>query len=132
MQNACLTHDGYGYFIVSRDGDQLFIKHAGEAEQIITLVLQRDAHWADAPWILGLPVCQFLDDEVKQHLARGQRRAGKRQNVMAQPLRQRPHVAGEAGRPGLDLPRKIELDSKFIVWSTLSRTPDPVLQFLAA
>jgi hypothetical protein len=115
-----------------RDGDQLFIEHAGEAKQIITLVLQRDAHCANAARIVGLAARQFFDDEVKQHLARGQRRAGKRQNVMAQPLRERPHVAGEASRPGLDLPRKIQMDSTFIVSDTLAYAVDSGLQLLAA
>jgi hypothetical protein len=30
------------------------IEHAGEGEQVVALVLQRDAHRADAPRVLGL------------------------------------------------------------------------------
>ena len=52
----------------SRDGDQVFIQHAGECEQAVALVLQRDAYRTDAAWILGLAARQFLDDEVKQRL----------------------------------------------------------------
>ena len=114
------------------DGDQLFIEYAGEAEQFIALVPQRDAHRADAPWILGLEVCQFLDDEVEQRLARGQRRAGQCQYVMTQPLGECTDVAGQPKRLDLGLPRTIQLDSKFIVRSTLACAVDPVLQLLAA
>jgi len=60
------------------------------------LVLQRDAHRADAPWVLGLAGREFLDDEVEQQLPGGQGRAGQRQNVMAQPLGERSDIAGEA------------------------------------
>jgi hypothetical protein len=32
-----------------RNGGQLGVEHAGEGEQVVTLVLQGDAHRADAP-----------------------------------------------------------------------------------
>jgi hypothetical protein len=39
-----------------------------KASKSTTLVLQRHAHRADTPHIFGLPMCQFIDEEVKQHL----------------------------------------------------------------
>jgi hypothetical protein len=60
------------------------------------LVLQRDAHRADAPWVLGLAGREFLDDEVEQQLPGGQDWSGQGQNVMAQPLGERSDIAGEA------------------------------------
>ena len=86
MQSACFTHDGLGYFIGLCDGDQFSIEHTGEREQIVALVLQCDAHRANASWIPGLPARQFRDGEVEQRSPRGQGRPGRCQNVMAQPL----------------------------------------------
>src|SRR3954447_15377131 len=118
----------------SRDGGQSFIEHTGKGEQIVALILQRDAYRADTSRILGLAARQFLDDKVEQRLARGQGRPGQCQNVMAQPLRERADVAGKAGRPHLGLPRKLQFGGKLrlAVWVTLSRAADPVLKLLAA
>jgi hypothetical protein len=44
---------------------QFRVEHAVEGEQIDALVLQRHAHRADTPHIFGLPMCQFIDEEVK-------------------------------------------------------------------
>ena len=54
MQNAGFTHERHGKLMGSRDGGQFFVEHAGEGEQIVALILQRDAHRANAPCILGL------------------------------------------------------------------------------
>jgi hypothetical protein len=116
----------------SRDGDQLFIEHADEAEHIVALVLERDAHRANATGVLGLTERQFRDDEVEQHLARGQGRAGQCQNVMAQPLGERADVAGEAGRPNLSQPHELQLDDKLAVWTMRSRAAEPGLKRLSA
>jgi hypothetical protein len=51
---------------------------------------------------------------------------------MAQPLRERAYVAGEAGRLALGLPREIQLDGKLVVRTMLARAVGPVLQPLAA
>jgi hypothetical protein len=48
VQNACFTHKMRRDFMDPRDGDQLFIEHAGKAEQIIPLSPQCDAHRVDA------------------------------------------------------------------------------------
>ncbi|MGF6367567.1 hypothetical protein OKW40_000317 [Paraburkholderia sp. RAU6.4a] len=45
-----------------RDRGELLIEHAGEREQVIALVLQRDAHRADAARIQRFAHAQFLDD----------------------------------------------------------------------
>ena len=55
-----------------RDTGQLRVEHAGEGEQIVALVPQRDAHQPDAPRILRLEALQFIGDEVEQLLPRGQ------------------------------------------------------------
>jgi hypothetical protein len=51
------------------DPGEFRIEHAGERQQVITLVLQRDAHRADASRILRLAGGELLDDEVEQRLA---------------------------------------------------------------
>src|SRR5271166_2567617 len=75
---------------------------------------------------------QLLDDEVEQHLPRGQGWPGKRQNIMAQPLGERSDVASQPIRPGLGLPRKLQLDDKPVVWTTLAGAVDLGLQLLAS
>ena len=72
VQHAGLAHEGLGDDVGLRDGGQFLVEHAGEGEQIITLVPQRDAHRADTPHILRLQTRQFIDDEVEQLLPRGQ------------------------------------------------------------
>ena len=96
MQHACLAHKGLGDGVSARDASQLGVEHTGEGEQVITLVLQRDTHRADASRVLGLADHQFRDDEVEQLSPRRQVRAGQSQNVVAQPLDKRSGVAGEA------------------------------------
>ena len=116
----------------SRDVGQFSIEHTGEGEQIVALILQRDADRADTPCILRLPARQFRDDEIEQRSPRGQVRPGQCQNVMAQLPRERPDVAGKAGRLGLGLPRELQRDGSLVVLVTLARAADPVLQLLAS
>jgi hypothetical protein len=80
----------------ARDGGQLGVEQAGEGEQVVTLVLQGDAHRTDASRVLALAGGQFRDYEVEQLSPRRQVRAGQGQNVVAQPLDERSDVAGEA------------------------------------
>ena len=80
----------------ARDAGQLGVEHAGEGEQVVALVLQGDAHRADAPRVLGLAGHQLRDDEVEQLPPGRQVRAGYGQDVVAQPLDERSDVAGEA------------------------------------
>jgi hypothetical protein len=42
-----------------RDVDQLRVEHAGEGEQVVALVLQRDAHGANTSDILRLPAPRY-------------------------------------------------------------------------
>ena len=129
MQHAGFTHEGLGNEKGLRDVGQFRVEHAGEGEQIVTLVLQCDAHRANAPYIDRLTVHQLLDDEVEQHLPRGQGRPGQRQNVMAQPLSERSDVACQRLRLGLGLPR--QLYGQLIGWTKLARAADLGLQLLA-
>ena len=48
MQQACRAHQIVGDARDLRDPGEFPIEHAGEREQVIALVLQRDAHRADA------------------------------------------------------------------------------------
>ena len=48
MQHAGFPHEGLGNSVGACDGGKLEIKQAGEGEQVITLVLQGDAHRANA------------------------------------------------------------------------------------
>src|SRR4029453_6172999 len=75
---------------------QFALEQAGEGEQVVALVLQGDAHRADAPRVLGLAGHQLCNDEVEQLSPRRQVGAGQGQDVMAQPLDERSDVAGEA------------------------------------
>ncbi len=63
---------------------------------MVALVLQRDAHPADASRVLGLAGREFRDDEVEQVSPRRQGRTGQGQNIVAQPLNERSDIAGEA------------------------------------
>jgi hypothetical protein len=80
----------------ARDAGQLGVEQAGEGEQVVALVLQGDAHRADAPRVLALAGHQLCDDEIEQLSPRRQVRAGQGQDVVAQPLDERSDVAGEA------------------------------------
>jgi hypothetical protein len=64
MQHARLAHERLGDGVGVCDGGKLDIEHAGEGEQVVALVLQGDAHRADASRVLGLAGRQFRDDEV--------------------------------------------------------------------
>ena len=79
----------------ARDASRRGVEHTGEGEQVIALVLQRDAHRVDASRVLGLAGHQLRDDEVEQLPPRRQVRASQGQNVVAQPLDKRLDVAGE-------------------------------------
>jgi hypothetical protein len=50
---------------------------------------------------------------------------------MTQPLGQRSDVAGQPRRFGFDLPRKLQLDDKLVVWTTRTCAVNPGLQLLA-
>ena len=78
MQHARFTHEGFGDGMGLRDVGQFLIEHAGESKQVVALVLQRDAHGADASRVLGLAARQLLDDEVEQLLPGGQGWPGQR------------------------------------------------------
>ena len=86
MKHECLAHKGPGDGLGVRDVGQLGVEHAGEGEQVITLVLQRNAHRAEASRVLGLTGHQFRDDEVEQLSPRCQVWAGQDENVLAQPV----------------------------------------------
>ena len=78
MQHERLAHEGLGRVVDLSDGAQLAVEHAGEREQVVALVLERDAHGADALLVPVLvPVLarlQFGDDEVEYLLPRGETR----------------------------------------------------------
>jgi hypothetical protein len=96
VQHAGLMHERLGDGVSARDGGQLGVENAGKGEQVVTLVLQRDAHRADASRVLGLTGHQLRDDEVEQLSLCGQVWTGQGENVMAQPLDERSDVTGEA------------------------------------
>ena len=127
VQHAGVTHEGLGDGAGARDVGQLAIEHAGEGEQGVALVLQRDTHRADASEIRGLALRQLLDEEVEQRLPGGQGRAGQCQNVMAQPLGERPDVAGQFMCLGLGLPGLRQLGGELVVGTTLAGVAGPGL-----
>ncbi len=54
MQHAGFPHEQLGDGVNACDVGQLAIEHAGEGEQGVALVLQRDPHRTDASRVLGL------------------------------------------------------------------------------
>jgi len=54
VQHAGFPHEQLGDGVNACDVGQLAIEHAGESEQGVALVLQRNAHRADASRVLGL------------------------------------------------------------------------------
>ena len=120
MQNECFAHERFADGVGVRNGGQLGVEHAGEGEQVVALVLQRDPHRADASHVLGLAGGELGDDEVEQRLPGGQDRPGQGQNVMAQPLGECPDVAGQPMRLGLGLPGQRQLSGELVVGTTLA------------
>ena len=131
MQHERLTHQGLGDGEDARDLGQPGIEHAGKGEQLVTLVLQGDAHRADAPRVLRLAGGELGDDEVEQLAPGRQVRAGQGQDVVAQPVQERSDVAGQPARLGLALPGKRQLGGKRAVWTALAGAANPGLQRLA-
>ena len=125
------TYKGFGDGVGARDRGQLAIEHAGEGEQVVALVLQRDPHRADVSCIPGLALRQLLDDEVEQLSPRGKRRSGQGENVVAQPLNKRSDVAGQRMYLGLGLPGQGQLSGELVVWTTLAGAAGLGLQRLA-
>jgi hypothetical protein len=117
--------------VSARDGGQLGVEHTGEGEQGIALVLQRDAHRAEASCVPGLAGREFRDDEVEQLSPRRQGRAGQGQNVVAQPLHERSNVMSEPMCLGIALLGMLQLGGKLVFWISLTRAADPGLQHLA-
>jgi len=109
-----------------RDDRQFFIEHTGESEKIVSLILERDTHGTDALPVVRLAAGQLVDDEIKQHLTRGQNRTGECQNVMVQPLGERADIAGQPTRPGFVPPRERQFSDKVAIVTTAS-TIDPDL-----
>ncbi len=66
VQHAGFTHQGLGDAMGLRDVGQFRIEHAGEGEQVVALVLQRDTHRANASRVLGLAARQLFDNEVER------------------------------------------------------------------
>ena len=129
VQHAGLTHEGLRDGMGLRDVGQFGVEHASEGEQVVALVLQRHAQRSNAPQVLRLTFHQLLDDEIEQHLPRGQARPSQRQNVMAQPLSERSDVAGQSLRLGLGLPRKF--NGQFVVRTKPTRAVNLGLELLA-
>jgi hypothetical protein len=67
----------------ARDDRQFLIEHTGEGEKIVALILQRDTHGTDALPVLRLAAGQLVDDEIKQHLTRGQNRTRHSRIILA-------------------------------------------------
>jgi hypothetical protein len=122
VQYARFSHQQIGDVIGLRDGDQLFIKHAGKGKQVVALVLQRDTYRANVSGIFRLALPQVLDNKVEQRLPCGQSWPSECQNVMAQPLSERSDVAGQPMRCSFVLPRNLQLDDKFVTWTRRSAT----------
>ena len=124
MQRERLPHQGLGDGVGVRDLGQLGVEHAREGEQLVALVLQGNAHWADPSWVLALAGGEFGDKEVEQLLPGGQVRAGESQDVLAQPVHKGADVPGEPVCLGFGLSRTVQLDGKLAARGTLTRAAD--------
>ena len=80
------------------DRSQLVVEHAGEREQVVALVLQRDAYWADATRIGKLPPTELYGDEIENFITNFQVRTGQGQNIVGEPGDERSDVAGKRMR----------------------------------
>ena len=132
VQQACFTHEESGDGVGVRDGGQLGIEHAGEGEQVVALFLQGDLRRVDASEIRRLAQHQLRDKEVEQCLPRGRGWSGQRKNVMAQPLGERPDVAGQFMRLGFGLSYKRQMSGKLVVGTPLAGASGLCLQRLAS
>jgi hypothetical protein len=105
MQNAGFPTKRKGKLLHSCDGNQFVVKNTGEGEQIVALVLQRDAPGGSAVHLRarGAPIPRRRNRTVS---AVSPGPTGQRENVVAQPLDERPHVAGQPAGFGLGLPRR--------------------------
>src|SRR5579863_2983633 len=54
IQNAGLPNNRIGRFVTPSDGSQFTVQNTSEGEEVVALVLKRDAHRANPPYILGL------------------------------------------------------------------------------
>ena len=87
-----------------RDRGQLVVEPACKREQIVALILQRDAYRADATRIDMLAPAKLCDDEIENLVANVQAGTGQRQDVVGEPGGERPDVAGQGMRPLFGLP----------------------------
>jgi hypothetical protein len=124
VQQAGFAHERLRDVEDLRDGGQFLVEHAGESEQIVALVSQRDAHRADAPCILRLETLQFIGDEVKQLSPCAQVRSGQRQNVVAQPLDEGADTTGQFTHSGLGLACQRQFGDERVLRIRLIRTAD--------
>jgi len=122
---------GLGDLEGPRDAGQFLVEHAGEGEQIIALIPQRDAHRVDTPDILGFETRQFIGNKVEQLPPHGQVRSGQRQNVVAQPLDEGADTAGQVTRSAFGLPCQRQFSDKSDLRSRLTRAAELGLQLLA-
>jgi len=103
VQHARGAHDAFRQFVGARDRGQFVVDYAGEREQVVALVLQRDAYRADATGIDRLAPGKLGDDEIKNFLANVQARAGQRQDVVGEPGGERSDVASQSVRTSFGL-----------------------------
>jgi hypothetical protein len=131
LQHANFPHQRLGNGEGARDHGQLGVEHTGKGEQVVSLVLQGDAHGADPSFVRGLAGGEFGDEEVEQLAPGCQVWAGQSQNVVAQPVQERADVTGEPVCLGFGLSRPVQLGGKVAVRDTLTGAADPGLQRLA-
>ena len=60
------THEMFRQFVNACDRRQLVVEYTGEREQVVALVLQRNAHRPNAAAIVGRAPAKLGDDEVEQ------------------------------------------------------------------
>ncbi|CAD6561228.1 hypothetical protein LMG28727_07366 [Paraburkholderia kirstenboschensis] len=67
MQHARGAHQLAGHVRGMHDRGAFCIEHAGARQQVIGLILQRDAHRAEEVRIHEFMPSQLIDHEVEQH-----------------------------------------------------------------
>ena len=96
----------------ARDCSQLVVEHAGEREQVVALILQRDAYRADATRIDRFAPAKLCDDEIENLVADVQAWTGQREDVVGEPSDECSDVDGQGMRSLFGLPGERDPISK--------------------
>jgi hypothetical protein len=103
LQFADGVHQRRRHLPAQGDIAQTLIQDAREGQQVLAVVFQHATDRADAMGTEAFPLAKFLGDEGEQLAARGQIRAGRREDVVCHPVGHSANVPGQADGLGFGL-----------------------------